>query len=109
MIWEKVKRIEERKNELENEIKALTEQLKSLPTGHLEEKVIKGKKYYYLRYWEDGKLKSKYVGKEVGDLLEKFKLASEIKIKLDKLKRENEKLGRVLEKILKIIEEEKMD
>jgi len=50
MIWEKVKRIEERKNELENEIKALTEQLKSLPTGHLEGKVIKGKKYYYLRY-----------------------------------------------------------
>jgi len=109
LIWEKVKRIEERKYELENEIKALTEQLKSLPTGHLEGKAIKGKKYYYLRYWEDGKLKSKYVGKEVDDLLEKFKIASEIKIKLDKLKRENEKLGRVLEKIVKIIEEEKMN
>jgi len=49
------------------------------------------------------------VGKEVDDLLEKFKIASEIKIKLDKLKRENEKLRRVLEKIVKIIEEEKMN
>ncbi|WP_225905764.1 hypothetical protein [Stygiolobus caldivivus] len=107
LIWERVKEIEERKKELDAEIKVLTEQLKSLPNGHLEEKLVKGKKYYYLRYWEDGKLKSKYVGKDIGDLVEKFRLASEIKIKIDKLKRENERLGRILEKIRKIIDEDK--
>ena len=107
MLWERVKEIEERKNMLEAEIKSLTEQLESLPKGHLEEKVIKGRRYYYLRYWEDGKLRSKYIGKDVGDLIEKFKLASQLKMKLDRLKREYEKLERIIEKISKILEEGK--
>lgn len=31
--------------------------------GHVEIKNINGRSYRYLRYWDNGKLKSKYIGK----------------------------------------------
>jgi len=105
MLWEKIKDLEERKGLLDKEIEKISEEIKKLPNGHLEEKVIKGNKYYYLRYWEDGKLKSKYLGKNPQNIIEKLQKASELKSRLSILKQENEKIVRILEKIEKILEQ----
>ncbi|WP_230952015.1 hypothetical protein [Sulfolobus acidocaldarius] len=77
----------------------------TLPNGHLEEKVVKGKKYYYLRYWENGRLRSKYLGKDVTEIKEKFKIATETKIKLNRLIEERNRIVRILDKISKILVE----
>ncbi|AHC50535.1 hypothetical protein SUSAZ_00010 [Sulfolobus acidocaldarius SUSAZ] len=105
MLWEIVKVLEERRSKLDTEIAELQKVLDTLPNGHLEEKVVKGKKYYYLRYWENGRLRSKYLGKDVTEIKEKFKIATETKVKLNRLIEERNRIVRILDKINKILVE----
>ncbi|MBP1357910.1 MAG: hypothetical protein JZD40_05415 [Sulfolobus sp.] len=105
MLWEKIKELEEKKKDLEEKILELEKSLKDLPSGHLEAKQINGKTYYYLRYWEDGRLKSKYIGKDSKDIELKLKKAYEIKNKLTLLKQEKERLERILIRILNVLDE----
>ncbi|MEM0169164.1 MAG: hypothetical protein QXK75_05170, partial [Metallosphaera sp.] len=58
-----------------------------------------GKKYYYLRYWEEGKLKSKYLGKEVEKIRKQVEKALEIKRQLSIIKDEERRLRKTLERI----------
>lgn len=105
MLWEKVKELEERKKELEEKIVNLEKSLKELPSGHLEAKQINGKTYYYLRYWEDGRLKSKYIGKDPKDIEAKLKDSYELRSKLSLLKQEREKINRILIRIMNVLDE----
>ncbi|QIW24954.1 hypothetical protein EWF20_13000 [Sulfolobus sp. S-194] len=105
MIWEKIKELEEKQQQLEFQIKKLEEMLKTLPNGHLEIKEINGRKYYYLRYWEEGRLKSKYIGKNASEIESKLKQAFELRSQLSLLKQEKEKIDRILNRIYKIIDE----
>ncbi|BFH72565.1 hypothetical protein SJAV_05090 [Sulfurisphaera javensis] len=105
MIWEKIRELEDRQKVLLDQIQELEKALQSLPTGHLEVKEINGKKYYYLRYWEDGRLKSKYIGKDPSQIEDKLKKAIEYRSKLSALKQEKEKIDRILYRISKIVEE----
>lgn len=47
-----------------NRLQQLIEDLNRLPSGYISEKTIKGKKYYYYQYRENGTLRSKYIKKE---------------------------------------------
>ena len=105
MLWEKIKELEERKKELEEKIENLEKMLKDLPSGHLEAKQINGKTYYYLRYWEDGKLKSKYIGKDPKDIEIKLNKSHELRSQLSLLKQEKEKINRILLRIMNILDE----
>ncbi|QGA53357.1 hypothetical protein GFS03_01550 [Sulfolobus sp. E5-1-F] len=103
MMWEKIKRLEERLYELRREIEEVEKELEGLPSGHLEVKVINGNIYYYLRYWEDGKLKSKYVGKFASDIKEKLTRSEQLRRRLTQLKEEEKKLSNIINKVEKII------
>lgn len=105
MLWEKVKELEEKHQQLINEINNLEGLIRNLPSGHLEVKELRGKKYYYLRYWEDGRLKSKYIGKDPSEIEGKLKHAVELKTKLSLLRQEKEKIERILGRISNLIEE----
>mgnify|MGYP001772485831 CR=1 FL=1 len=105
LLWEKIKELEEKKKEIEEKISNLEKLLNELPSGHLEAKQISGKTYYYLRYWEDGKLKSKYIGKDPKDIEIKLKESQEIRNQLSILKQEKEKIDRILLRIMKILTE----
>ena len=105
MLWEKIKELEEKKKELEEKITNLEKLLKELPNGHLEAKQINGKTYYYLRYWEDGRLKSKYIGKDPKDIERELKESQQLRSQLSLLKQEREKINRVLIRIMNILDE----
>ena len=46
------------------DIKNIFQELENLPKGYISKKVIKGHTYFYLQYFENGKLLSKYIPKE---------------------------------------------
>ncbi len=99
MIWEKVKELEDRLVELSREIEEVNNELNSLPSGHLDVKRVKGKKYYYLRYWEEGKLKSKYLGKDPSEVRSQLRRAAELRQKLTSLKEEKARIERAIQKM----------
>jgi uncharacterized protein YfkK (UPF0435 family) len=103
MYWEKVKQIEEELEEVRRKIVEIEEKLKSLPEGHLEAKRIGNNVYYYLRYWEDGRLKSRYLGKSAEDVASKLREAEELKRTLSSLKIKKRKYEALLDKISKLI------
>ncbi|AOL16963.1 hypothetical protein BFU36_09860 [Sulfolobus sp. A20] len=103
MLWEKVKVLEEKAEMIRREIESIEEQIKDLPSGHLEVKIINGNRYYYLRYWEDGKLKSRYIGKTAENVKQKLIKYEELRKRLTNLKEEERKINIVLSKIEKII------
>ncbi|AKA72461.1 hypothetical protein SULI_00020 [Saccharolobus solfataricus] len=103
MMWEKIKRLEERLYELRKEIEEVEKELEGYPSGHLEVKTINGNVYYYLRYWEDGKLRSKYVGKFANEIKEKLSKGEQLRRRLTQLKEEEKKLSIIINKIEKII------
>ncbi|MEL9969528.1 hypothetical protein [Metallosphaera sp.] len=98
-LWKRVKDVEDRLSEIEERRNILEKELESLPSGHVESKTINGKKYYYLRYWEEGKLKSKYLGKEVEKIRKQVEKALEIKRQLSIIKDEERRLRKTLERI----------
>ncbi|WP_338604001.1 hypothetical protein V6M85_05495 [Sulfolobus tengchongensis] len=99
MIWEKVKTLEDRLGQLKKEIEEIEKELEGLPSGHLEIKRINGNSYYYLRYWEDGKLKSRYIGRFANDIESKLLKAEELRRKLTQLKEEEKRLSNIISKI----------
>jgi len=63
----------------------LITELTKLPSGYISEKTIKGKKYYYHQYRENGKLHSRYVKKEAlselqAQIEKRHNIENEIKI-----------------------------
>jgi len=105
MLWEKVKALEEELAKLKADREKIIEELGSLPNGHIDVKVVNGHKYYYLRYWEEGRLKSKYLGKDASNIISKLNRAMELKRNLSFIKERERKLERVLEKISKALED----
>ncbi|BBG22718.1 DUF342 domain-containing protein [Sulfuracidifex tepidarius] len=99
MIWEKVKELEEKLDQLNKQIREIEEELESLPSGHIDSKKVKGKQYYYLRYWEEGKLKSKYLGKDPSEERAKLDKALKLRQQLTSLKEEKVRIERVMQKI----------
>jgi uncharacterized coiled-coil DUF342 family protein len=104
MLWEKVKEIEEKLYEVRQEREKLEEEIGKLPDGHIDIKKIGNRNYYYLRYWEDGKLKSRYLGKDAKDIAAKVNLCNELKRKLVLVKDEEKRLEKAIEKIKNAIE-----
>ena len=67
----------------------LTEELAALPRGYISKKTIKGNTQYYLQWREDGKLKSKYIGKDkLADIERQIARRKEIEPIIEKLKSE---------------------
>jgi hypothetical protein len=95
--------LEERVEKIKKEIEDMERELETLPTGHLEVKKINGNYYYYLRYWEDGKLKSKYIGRVAKDIKDKLAKAEDLRRKLSQLKEEEKRIVNILNKIEKIV------
>ena len=64
-----------------NSISDLKEKLKELPDGYIAVKNIYNKKYYYLKYYENGKQVSKYLKKnELEKIKINYKNAKKLKI-----------------------------
>lgn len=104
-----VRRIEDRLEEVRKRREALERELKSLPSGHVEGKTVNGKIYYYLRYWEEGKLKSKYLGKDASEQLAKLQRTNSVKREITVLREEEKRLERVLERIVEAIRAEDLE
>lgn len=69
----------------------IAEKLSSLPAGSIKERLISGKKYYYLQQRVRNKIVHKYLGRDrPEDLIKKIK---ERKVLKDELKKINEALG----------------
>ncbi|WP_246263790.1 hypothetical protein [Metallosphaera tengchongensis] len=94
--------------DLERKRDILEKELERLPSGHLEAKTVNGKVYYYLRFWEEGKLRSKYLGKEGEKMKERVERASELKRELLIVKEEERRLRKVLERISLALQEGKV-
>ncbi|AWR96499.1 hypothetical protein DFR86_02305 [Acidianus sulfidivorans JP7] len=104
MIWEKVKEIEEKYLEIQKQRQKLEEELKSLPSGHVDAKKIGKNTYYYLRYWEEGKLKSKYLGKDAEEIKQKTEYSIDLRKRVSLLKEEEKRLQKILERIKSTID-----
>ncbi len=66
------------REELENSLRMqerYEQELALLPRGSLAKRVIKGNKYYYLVYREDGKVHSEYRGKSSPEEIAKYDAA----------------------------------
>jgi hypothetical protein len=105
MIWERVKELEEELLKLREERERIIEKLSNLPMGHIDIKEINGNKYYYLRYWEDGRLRSKYLGKNADEVKKQLEYANELRRNLSKIRERERKIEKILEKIEKIIKD----
>ena len=103
MYWEKLKEIEEEYERIKERIREIEERLKGLPSGHIEAKKIGNNIYYYLRYWEDGRLKSKYLGKDPSKVQEMLKEAEQLRRELSDLKSRASKYSLLIKKIEKIL------
>jgi hypothetical protein len=69
----------------------IAEKLSSLPAGSIKERLISGKKYYYLQQRVRNKIVHKYLGRDrPEDLIKKI---NERKVLKDELKKINEALG----------------
>lgn len=103
MYWEKLKEIEEEYERIKGRIKEIEERLKGLPAGHIEAKKIGNNVYYYLRYWEDGKLKSKYLGKDPSRVQEMLQEAERLRRELTDLKSRALKYSLIMKRVEKIL------
>lgn len=64
-------------------------ELAALPKGYISKKMIKGNAQYYLQWREDGKLKSKYIGKDdLADMEQKIARRKEIEPIIERLRSE---------------------
>ncbi|PVU77689.1 hypothetical protein DDW13_00365 [Acidianus hospitalis] len=104
MLWEKVKELEEKFLQIQKEREKLEEELKRLPTGHIDKKKIGNHVYYYLRYWEEGKLRSKYLGKDAEELQQKIEYSMDIRKKVSLLREEEKRLQKILDRIKNSLE-----
>lgn len=104
MIWEKVRELEEKYLQIQRERQKLEDELKNLPFGHVDAKRIGKNTYYYLRYWEQGKLKSKYLGKDANDIKQKTQYSIDLRKRLSLLKEEEKRLQKILERIKSTLE-----
>lgn len=104
MLWEKVKELEEKYLQIQQERKKIEDELKSLPFGHVDAKKIGKNTYYYLRYWEQGKLRSKYLGKDAEEIKQKTQYSLDLRKRLSLLKEEEKRLQKILERIKATLE-----
>lgn len=104
MLWEKVKELEEKYQQIQQEKQKIENELKSLPYGHVDAKKIGKHIYYYLRYWEQGKLKSKYLGKNANEIIQKTQYSLDLRKRLSLLKEEEKRLQKILERIRATLE-----
>ncbi|MFP3205414.1 MAG: hypothetical protein RXS23_08455 [Metallosphaera yellowstonensis] len=95
-----VRKVEERLEEVRKRRETLEKELKGLPSGHVESKLVNGRTYYYLRYWEEGKLKSKYLGKDAKEHLAMLEKTNSMRREISVLREEEKRLEKVLERIL---------
>ena len=103
MYWERIKEIEEEYERIQQRIKEIEEELREMPQGHIEPKKIGNSVYYYLRYWEDGRLKSKYLGKNPGEIQEALRKAEQLRRELSYLKSKALRYSLIMKKIEKIL------
>lgn len=90
--------------ELENSLqmkKQYKQALDAFPKGSLVEKNIKGRKYYYLAFREDKKVKFVYKGKMSEDELKRFREAQKMRAKYRKFYRQVNNQIIFLDKILR--------
>ena len=81
-------------------------ELSRLPKGSLVRRSIKGHRYYYLIYRENGKFKSEYRGKSVSDReIKKYQEAKKLRAKYRRLLSQLKKQIRYLEGVLRGKEE----
>jgi len=113
-LVEELKRVLERKEELEVKRKEVLNELAKLKpeSGTLEYKPVKNKAgdtyyYWYLRKWEGGKLKSIYLGKSVPSSLikriEDRKKARRLMKELRLVERELQRINRALNEVRYIL------
>lgn len=79
-------------------IDAYQEELDRLPRGSITVKTISGKRYYYLSYRSDGKVVSKYLGKEeaaLGAIKDKLDRRAQIESILKSLREEQAKIKKM--------------
>ncbi|MDO4940714.1 MAG: HipA domain-containing protein [Erysipelotrichaceae bacterium] len=81
-------------------ISEIINELNNLANGYISVKTIKGRKYYYLQFLENGKLKSKYIKKE--NLIEIKKQLARRKVLENELQKITS-VGRSLPKLSKTI------
>ena len=78
-------------------IDAYQEELDRLPRGSITVKTISGKRYYYLSYRSDGKVVSKYLGKEeaLGAIKDRLDRRAQIESILKSLREEQAKIKKM--------------
>lgn len=78
-------------------IDAYQEELDRLPQGSITAKTISGKRYYYLSYRSDGKVVTKYLGKEeaLGAIRDKLDRRAQIESILKSLREEQAKIKKM--------------
>lgn len=88
------------KNSLLDKIKELENQINILPSGSITKKEIKGKDYYYHRYYENKKRIEKYINDSmIDDFKSKIILRKELESKLVSLKKQlndNKKIEKII-------------
>jgi len=108
-IIEDLRRLRERVREIDKRRALIAEKIGKLlyHKGYLERKPIRGRNgktyyYWYLRYYENGRKRSKYVGKEVSEELERllrnwrrYKMLAK---RLRELQRELERIEKAIER-----------
>lgn len=77
---------------------AYRKNIDSLPKGYISKKIIRGNINYYLQWRENGKMKSKYISKE---LLEEYKLNIERRKHFEKQIKEIEEDKKRIRRVLK--------
>ena len=109
-IIEDLKRLRAKVCEIDRKKALIAEKIARLMyrKGYIERKAIRGKNgkvyfYYYLRYWENGKKRSIYVGKEIPErvnrLLRNYREFKLLIAQLRELDRELQRIERAVESI----------
>jgi len=108
-IIEDLRRLREKISRIDRERTLIAEKIGKLlyHKGYLERKPIRGRNgktyyYWYLRYYENGKKRSKYVGKEVSEQLERllrnWRQYKVLTKRLRELQRELERIEKAIER-----------
>ena len=86
------------KKRIEYQLEEYRKIIKELPKGTLlGRKGRNGQLYYYLKYRDDGKVISKYIGKEAGDLPDKIEKRKHIDAMIKSLEEELKIANKALE------------
>ncbi len=88
------------REEMRNEkmIEQYVKELENLPKGKITPKIVNGKTYYYLYFRNGGKIISKYIGKDEGDLIllrEQLARRCQVEEMIKKLKEERAKIKKL--------------